>query len=88
LAGRNPNRKCIYASYAEALGTRMSLNLQRTFKSDAYQGLFPYIRVDVPGWTANTDLTEFCRFRGSLIVPLDHDQWPDHRLGAGPRHPR
>ena len=66
LAGRNPNRKCIYASYAEALGTRMSLNLQRTFKSDSYQGLFPYIRVDVPGWTANTDLTEFCRFRGSF----------------------
>jgi predicted phage terminase large subunit-like protein len=66
LAGRNPNRKCIYASYAEALGTRMALNLQRTFTSPTYRELFPHIRVGVPGWTANTDLTEFFRFRGSF----------------------
>jgi hypothetical protein len=33
ISGRNPNFKTIYASYSEDLGTRMSTNLQRLFRS-------------------------------------------------------
>jgi hypothetical protein len=66
ISGRNPNFKTIYASYSEDLGTRMSLNLQRLFRSRRYHDIFPHIEIDEPGWVANTNLTEFAYFRGSF----------------------
>jgi hypothetical protein len=66
LAGRQPERKTLYASYSEALGTRMGLNLRRTFVSRKYREVFPHVRVGVPGWKDNTDLIEFANRRGSF----------------------
>jgi predicted phage terminase large subunit-like protein len=66
ISGRNPNFKTIYASYGEDLGTRTSLNLRRLFTSRRYHEIFPHITIDIPGWVANTTLTEFAHYRGSF----------------------
>jgi hypothetical protein len=66
LAGRNPDRRILYASYSESLGMRMSLNLQRMMMSTKYREVFPHMRVGLPGWTTNTTLTEFPGFDGSF----------------------
>jgi hypothetical protein len=56
LAGRNPDRRILYASYSESLGMRMSLNLQRMMMSTKYREVFPHMRVGWPGWTTNTTM--------------------------------
>jgi hypothetical protein len=66
MSGRQPNKKTIYASYSEDLGTRMSVNLQRLMVSRRYREVFPHIMVGVPGWIANTNMTEFARYNGSF----------------------
>jgi hypothetical protein len=66
MSGRQPNKKTIYASYSEDLGTRMSLGLQRLMVSRRYREVFPHMMVGVPGWISNTSMTEFARYQGSF----------------------
>jgi hypothetical protein len=66
MSGRNPDHKTIYAAFSDGLGTRMSYNLQRLFISRSYRDVFSDIRIGLPGWVMNTDLTEFVRFKGSF----------------------
>jgi hypothetical protein len=79
ISGRNPNFKTIYASYSEDLGTRMSLNLQRLFRSRRYHDIFPHIEIDEPGWVANPNLTEFAYMPADAFVK--------HRAISSPMHP-
>jgi len=48
MSGRQPNKKTIYASYSEDLGTRMSLSLQRLMVSRRYREVFPRMMVACP----------------------------------------
>jgi Terminase large subunit, T4likevirus-type, N-terminal len=66
MSGRQPNNKTIYASYSADLGTRMSLDLQRLMVTRRYREVFPHMMVGVPGWIANTSMTEFARYAGSF----------------------
>lgn len=45
LAGIDPDRQTIYASFSERLGVRANLMLQRTFDSAKYKALFPETRI-------------------------------------------
>jgi hypothetical protein len=66
MAGRNPDHKTIYAAFSDGLGTRMSYNLQRLFISRSFRDVYSDVRIGLPGWVMNTDLTEFVRFKGSF----------------------
>jgi hypothetical protein len=66
VAGKNPDLKVIFASYADALGERTSRDLQRVFASDAYIKIFGRTRVGLPGWKLTTDLIEYSDYRGSF----------------------
>jgi predicted phage terminase large subunit-like protein len=66
FAGRNPDRKIIFASYSTELGIRTNLSLQRIMNSASYQNIFGRIQTGQPGWHCNTDLIEFAGYAGSF----------------------
>lgn len=66
VAGRNPELKSVYASYSDQLGERANLEIQRLLMHETYQKIFPRTCVGFPGWKINTQLIEFCDFRGSF----------------------
>lgn len=45
LAGRDPDRQTIYASFSERLGIRANLMLQRMYDSPKYRATFPDTRI-------------------------------------------
>jgi hypothetical protein len=69
LAGRNPSRRILYASYSESLGMRMSLNLQRMMMSEKYREVFPYMRVGFPGRVVLQGIG------GCLVVMVAGTRW-------------
>lgn len=45
LAGKDPDRQAVYASFSERLGIRANLMLQRIYDSPKYQAVFPDTRI-------------------------------------------
>jgi predicted phage terminase large subunit-like protein len=65
-AGRNPDRKTIFASYSLDLGNRTNLDLQRIIQSPNYQLVFPHMQIGARGWVCNTELIEYGAHGGSF----------------------
>jgi hypothetical protein len=65
-AGKNPDRKTIFASYSTELGTRTNHDLQRMLTSETYQNIFGRVKIGTPGWQCNADLIEFADYSGSF----------------------
>lgn len=66
VAGRNPDKKIIYASYGDELGLRANSEIQRTISSPQFQELFSGTRIGMPGWQCNQSLVEFVGHTGSF----------------------
>lgn len=64
LAGRNPDRKAIYASFSDRLGIRANLRLQRIFSSKIYKTIFP--KTSINESTSQSDKNKFLRNREML----------------------
>ena len=65
IAGNNPDRNIIYASYSDELGTRANRTLQRTVSSEPFGKIFT-LQIGTQGWAANNNLIEFAGHRGSF----------------------
>ena len=46
LAGKDPSKKTIYASFSERLGVRANLSLQRLYTRKVYRDIFPYTSIN------------------------------------------
>src|SRR6516225_5871201 len=57
--GKNPDWKMIFTSYSVELGTGTNHALQRILTGEAYQLIFPLIKVGAAGWQCNSELVEF-----------------------------
>jgi predicted phage terminase large subunit-like protein len=67
ISGKYPDRKTIYASYSDELGTSANRYLFRTISgNNAFRKIFPDLYVGVAGTAANNNLIEFGRDRGSF----------------------
>jgi predicted phage terminase large subunit-like protein len=66
VAGRDPDKKTIYASYGEDLGLRANAELQRTISSPRFQEVFPGTRIGVPGWQCTQSVIELVKRNGSF----------------------
>ena len=66
VAGKNPDLKVIFASYAGELGIRTNLDLQRMFSMWTYQRVFGRTRIGAPGWQCNNELIEYVNHAGSF----------------------
>jgi predicted phage terminase large subunit-like protein len=66
VAGKHPECKTIYASYSDDLGVLRNVNLQRLFRSQPYQDIFPSFRINQPGWVCNNNLIEYVGSPGSF----------------------
>jgi predicted phage terminase large subunit-like protein len=66
VAGKDPDKKTIFGSYSDELGKRTNINLQRMWKSERYRGVFPSMRIDIPGWQCNDSLIEYAFQKGSF----------------------
>ncbi len=66
VAGRNPDKKIIYASYGDDLGLRANSEMQRTILSPSFQEIFPGTRIGMPGWQCTQSLVEFVEQTGSF----------------------
>ena len=64
--GKNPDWKTIFASYSVELGTGTNHALQRILTGEAYQLIFPLIKVGAAGWQCNSELVEFAGYFGSF----------------------
>src|SRR5262249_53010570 len=65
-SGKDPDIKTIFASYSAELGVRANLDLQRIFRSERYQRIFPSTSIGRTGWQCNNELIEFVGRRGSF----------------------
>ena len=83
VAGRNPDKKTIFASYSDDLGVRVNSNLQRTFNSDNYRHVFGKMRIDVPNWQCNNTLIEYAFQDGSFRNTTVKGQITGHQLHLG-----
>ena len=45
IAGKHPELKSIYTSFSERLGVRANLQLERRYRSDIYQEVFPALQI-------------------------------------------
>jgi predicted phage terminase large subunit-like protein len=70
LAGIDPNRQAIYASFSERLGIRANLMLQRVYDSPKYQGIFP--KTFIAGRSAVTTVSQGLRNR-EILEYVGHD---------------
>jgi predicted phage terminase large subunit-like protein len=62
LSGKYPDKRTIYTSFSDRLGTRANLRLQRIFRSEMFQLIFPDFRIDwgpKSGYSANQELIEY-----------------------------
>jgi predicted phage terminase large subunit-like protein len=66
VAGKHPDKKTIFGSYAEDLGNRANISHQRMLKSERYRGVFPNMLIDIPGWQCNDSLIEYAFQNGSF----------------------
>jgi predicted phage terminase large subunit-like protein len=66
VAGKNPDLKVILASYADDLGIRTNLELQRMLSTDAYQTVFGRTKIGTHGWKCNEQIIEYVGHRGSF----------------------
>ncbi len=66
IAGKHPDKKTIYASYAADLGTYRNANFQRMVRSPQYRMVFPNFEIGKSGWTCNSDQIDYCDHVGSF----------------------
>lgn len=83
VAGKHPDKKTIFASYSDELGTRTNTNLQRMFKNERYRSIFPHMRIDLPGWQCNSSLIEYVDNTGSFRNTTVKGQVTGHELHLG-----
>jgi predicted phage terminase large subunit-like protein len=68
LAGKNPDRKTIFASFSDDLGVLRNHNLQRLLTSQRYYHIFPNLTIGGigTGYQCNTSLIEYVGGSGSF----------------------
>jgi hypothetical protein len=66
IAGKMPDGKTIFASYADDLGIRTNRAIERMLKSPRYQMVFPDLHIDEVGWQCHTSLIEYVGYTGSF----------------------
>lgn len=71
MAGKNPDSKCIYASYSDDLGKRANTQLQRLFDTQKFAQTFPETHISqanasAPGQTRNSEFLEYLGREGSF----------------------
>jgi len=88
VAGRDPDITIVFTSYADSLGVRTNLALQRIMTQPPYDTIFPFTRVmrgveDTGAWQRNTEIIEFIGQRGSFRNTTVHGQITGHGLDIG-----
>ena len=77
VAGKQPDRKTIFASYSDELGADVNKALQRIMTSERYVSIFG-VRLGESGsrWVRNSNTLEYPYHGGSFY---NHCRGPDHR---------
>jgi hypothetical protein len=65
-AGKNPDKKTIFGSYSDDLGTRTNKDIQRIMSMESYADIFPDLSIGNIGWQQNTRLIEYPGHAGSF----------------------
>jgi predicted phage terminase large subunit-like protein len=66
VAGNNPDRNVIFASYSDELGIETNVTVQRMIMSPRYRRIFPNMRIGDVRWQRNSSLIEFGDHKGSF----------------------
>jgi hypothetical protein len=89
VSGKSPDINSVFTSYADSLGVRTNLALQRIITNERYAGVFPLTRINETGrttdvrWQRNTDILEFVERQGSFRNTTIQGQITGHGLDMG-----